>query len=199
MHSTSRSLRLQPVGPPPDGGGPQLDDPVGRGGGGCPEAKVDPPATRSRRLGLLAVGLVALLLAAGVLGRELWPSPEKGVDIRAGTTAVTAKAMAARYGIDVTLIGVSAAGGLVDFRYQVVDPDKANPIIHDIDLFPKLVEENTGATLVMRSLPHNHKKELEFGGSYFFLLPNANNALHEGSRVTLVIGDARLEHIRVRG
>jgi hypothetical protein len=159
----------------------------------------DPPATHSRRLGLLVLGLIALLLVLGALARELWPRPERGVDVRTGTTAVTAKGMAARRGIDVTLIGLTAAGGLVDFRYQVVDPDKANPMIHDLGLFPKVIEESTGATLAMRSLPHNHKKELEFGGTYFFLLPNAHNALHRGSRVTLVIGDARLEHIVVKG
>ena len=187
MPSISRRLRLQPAGAQPSDAG---------GGSG---ASLDPPATRSRRFGLLVLGLVALLLASGLLARELWPGPGHGADIRAGTTAVTAKGMAARYGIDVTLIAVSAAGGLIDFRYQVVDPDKANPVIHDIDLFPKLIEESTGATLAIRSLPHNHKKELEFGGSYFFLLPNANNAFHQGSRATLVIGDARLEHIAVRG
>ena len=63
--------------------------------------------------------------------------------------------MAARYGIDITLIGVTAAGGLIEFRYQVVDPDKANPIIHDLRLCPKLVVEDTGATLALRSLPHS--------------------------------------------
>ncbi len=146
---------------------------------------------------MLVLGLIGLLLLLGASAKALWP--EKGVDIREGTTLVTAKGMAARHGIDVTLIGVTAAGGLVDFRYQVVDPDKATPVVHDLDLFPKLIEERTGAMLAMRSLPHNHKRELEFGGTYFFLLPNAHNALHPGSRVTLVIGDARLEHIVVKG
>ena len=39
--------------------------------------------------------------------------------------------MAARYGIDVTLVAVTAAGGLIEFRYQVVDPDKADRVVHD--------------------------------------------------------------------
>ena len=143
----------------------------------------------------MALSLVALvvLLVGGVSGKALWP--DRKADIRDGTTLVTANGMAARYGINVTLIGVTAGGGLIDFRYQVVDPDKANPIIHDLDLFPKLIVEGTGATIGIRSLPHNHKRELQLGGTYFFLLPNANNAIHRGSRVTLVIGDARLEHI----
>jgi hypothetical protein len=133
----------------------------------------------------------------GGLARVWWPEPK--VDVRAGTTLVTAEGMAARYGIDITLVAVSAAGGLVDFRYQVVDPDKADAVIHDVDLYPKLIVEDTGKTLIMRSLPHNHGATLQLGGTYFFLLANANNAVRPGSRVTLVIGDARLEHVVVQG
>jgi hypothetical protein len=153
---------------------------------------------RPHRPRLIAVGLAALLLAvAGVSAWVLWP--ERKADIRAGTTLVDAKGMAARYGINVKLIGVTAAGGLIDFRYQVVDPDKANPILHTRSLLPKLIVEDTGATLAMRSIPHNHGKELELGGTYFFLLANAHNAIQAGSPVTLVIGDARLEHIVAEG
>jgi hypothetical protein len=143
----------------------------------------------------VALGIAAALAAIGwTSANALWPG-ERKVDIRAGTTLVTTKGMAARYGIDFKLLGVTAAGGLIDLRYQVVDPDKANPLIHDPALLPKLIVEDTGATIGLRSLPHNHKRELELGGNYFFLLANAHNAIHRGSRVTLVIGKARLEHL----
>ncbi|MFN0282855.1 MAG: hypothetical protein ACKVZ6_12905 [Kineosporiaceae bacterium] len=156
----------------------------------------DPREKRPRRRRLIVLGLVVLLLIGALAARAWWP--ERKVDVRAGTTLVTGEGMAARYGITITLIGVTAAGGLVDFRYQVVDPDKANAIIHDLDLFPKLVVEDSGATLALRSLPHNHGKVLELGGTYFFLLPNAHNAIHRGSMLTVVIGGARLEHVVVR-
>ncbi|MDH3294208.1 MAG: hypothetical protein OER95_07790 [Acidimicrobiia bacterium] len=162
-----------------------------------PDVSGDLPERRSRRPRLMAIGLIALLLVGGVAAKAFWP--EKKVDVRAGTTLVTAEGMAARYGINVTLIGVTAAGGLIDFRYQVVDPDKANPIIHDVGLLPKLVVEDTGATLALTSLPHHSGTELELGGTYFFLFANANNAISRGALVTLVIGDARLEHIVAQG
>ncbi|MEO8328862.1 MAG: hypothetical protein ABI586_02545, partial [Candidatus Nanopelagicales bacterium] len=144
-----------------------------------------------------ALGLV-IVLVVGLVGVWLL-RPGRPADVRSGTDLVTTQGLAARYGIDVTLIGVTAAGGMVDFRYQVVDPDKADQVVHDLALFPKLVEEDTGATLVMRSLPHSHNQQLELGGNYFFLLPNASNALHPGSSVTLVIGDVRVEHVIVQG
>jgi hypothetical protein len=162
-----------------------------------PEVRPDPPRERPRRSRLVVIGLVALLLI-GAVGARAWWSHRKA-DIRAGTTLVDAQGMAALYGIDIKLIAVTAAGGLIDFRYQVTDPDKANAIIHDLNLFPKLIVEDTGETLALRSLPHSHKAMLELGGSYFFLLPNAHNAVHPGTLLTLVIGDARLEHYVVQG
>lgn len=161
-----------------------------------PEAGGDRSEKPSRRR-LIAIGLVALLLVGGVAARAWWP--ERKADIRDGTTLVTAEGLAARYGINITLIGVTAAGGLIDFRYQVVDPDKANAVIHDLDLYPVLIVEDTGETLGLRSLPHSHGAVLELGGTYFFLLPNANNAVHPGSMLTLVMGDVRLEHVVVQG
>ena len=107
--------------------------------------------------------------------------------------------MAARYGIDVTLVAVTAAGGLIELRYQVVDPDKADRVVHDRALAPALVVEGTGQTLVMAAPPHHHGAELQLGGTYFFLMANARNAIHRGDEVTLVIGDARLEHITAQG
>ena len=155
-----------------------------------------PGPRRGPRIATLVALALLLLVVAGVTAFALWP--ERKADVRAGTTLVSAEEMAARYGIDVNLVGVTAAGGLIEFRYQVMDPDRADRMIADPDLLPVLVVEDTGETLVI-STPHHHSAELELGGTYFFLVANAHNALREGSLVTLVIGDARVEHIQVQG
>ena len=145
----------------------------------------------------MAIVVAALLLAGGGAARAWWPDQKP--DVRAGTTLVTAAGMAARYGIEVNLIGVSAAGGLVEFRYQVVDPDKADAMVHDPKLFPIVVVEESGATMAIPR-PHQHAGAgLELGGTYFFMFANAHNAIHKGSLLTLVMGDARLEHIVAQG
>lgn len=161
------------------------------------EAGAELPETKSRLPQLVALGLVALLLLGFAAVRALWPEPS--VDVLSGTTPVTAEEMAAQYGINVTLIGVTAAGGLIDFRYQVVDPIKADPMLHDLEALPKLVVEDTGEALTFSALPHRHATELELGGSYFFLMGNTNNAIHPGSLVTVVIGEHRLEHFVAQG
>jgi hypothetical protein len=157
----------------------------------------DAPENGSNRRRVWIAALAVLLVLGGLAARAWVGGPQ--VDVRDGTTLVDAQGMAANYGIEVTLVGTSAAGGLIDFRYQVVDPDKANPIIHDTELLPKLIVEDTGETLSLASLPHSHGTELELGGTYFFLMANANNAVHRGSLVTVVIGDVRLEHIVAQG
>lgn len=143
------------------------------------------------------VGAVLVLLVAGAVARAT--GGEDKVDVRDGTTAVTAAELAGRYGIDLSLLAVTAAGGMIDLRFQVVDPDKANGVIHDTSLLPILVVEESGATLAMSALPHSHNTRLELGGTYFFHMANAHSAVQPGSHVTLVIGDARLEHVKVQG
>ena len=167
--------------------------------GGATDHALDlvPPERRSLRRRWLAIGLVAAILIGALAVGAGWT--DQKVDVRAGTSLVDGDGLAARYGIDITLIGVTAAGGMIDFRYQVVDPDKANALIHDLTLYPKLIVEDTGETLILRSLPHNHGVDLKLGGTYFFLLANARNAIHAGSRLTVVMGDARLEHLIVQG
>jgi hypothetical protein len=140
--------------------------------------------------------VIGLLLLAVLAVRAQLAGP---ADARDGTTAVDRDGMAASHGIDVTMVAVTAAGGLVDLRYQVVDVDKASAILHDDSLSPILVEEDSGATLRMSHPPGHHGAELRLGGSYFFLMANANTALRPGAKVTLVIGDSRLEHITVQG
>ncbi len=153
-----------------------------------------PPSVRPRRRRrLVAAGLVL----AVVLGTTWWA--QRQADVRTGTDAVTVEELAGRYGVDVNLIAVTARGGLIELRYQVVDPDKATRILHDENLAPTMVAEDTGATLRMAAPPHKRGAELRMGGEYFFLIANTRSALHKGSLVTLVIGDARIEHLTVQG
>ncbi|WP_421741689.1 hypothetical protein [Cellulomonas sp.] len=161
-----------------------------------PEVGTEPPPARPRRRRWIAAGVIGLLL----VGAGAWRLAERepAADVRAETVAVSADGLAARFGIRVDLIAVTAAGGLVEFRYQVVDPDKAIAMIHDTKMRPVLVVEDTGQTLVLAS-PHRHSADLQLGGTYYFLIANAHNALQDGTSVTLVIGDARVEHLEVEG
>ncbi|MGD9958242.1 hypothetical protein [Nocardioides sp.] len=160
----------------------------------APAPPEDAPAPRRRRRRWMAI--LAAILALG-LSLMWWTS--RAEDVRDGTELQTMQGLSATQGIVVDLIAVTAANGLVEFRFQVVDPDKATRILHETDLAPTLVDEATGATLRMSSPPHKHGGELRLGGTYFFLMANSHNTLHQGSLVTLVMGDSRVEHLAVQG
>jgi hypothetical protein len=157
----------------------------------------EPTARRPRRWRLIALGVALALVIAGVTAHAVWP--ERKADIRDGTTLVSLDGLAADHGIKVTLIAVSASGGMIDFRFQVIDPSKANVVMHDQSLYPKFIVEDTGETLLMRTLVHHHIADLVAGRTYFFLLANANNAVHAGTQLTLVMGNDRVEHIAAQG
>ena len=139
-----------------------------------------------------AVVVIVLLVLAGLGLKVATAHPD---DVRDNTQLVDVQGMADRAGVRITLLGLVAQGGMIQFRYQVVDPDKASSLLDDPKLRPILVVEDTGETIVLSSRPHKHGSDVNLGGTYFFMLANAHNAVHEGTKLTVVIGDARIEHL----
>lgn len=108
-------------------------------------------------------------------------------------------AMAERFGIEVVALHLSSAGTMVDFRYRVLDPAKAAALLHK-GAKPYLLDAVTGRRLTVPSpayvgplrqtavAPQRDK-------IYFILFGNGGRLLKTGSRVTLVLGDARAEDL----
>ena len=98
------------------------------------------------------------------------------------------------YGIRVTLVAITAAGGLVDLRFTVLDREKAAHILHDAAAMPELFVESSGAVL---SAPKAmaHKLTLLDGATYFLLYPNSGGAIQAGTGVSVVIDGIRLAPI----
>ncbi len=102
-----------------------------------------------------------------------------------------------KYGLQVSLIAVTAAGGKIDFRLKVLDAAKAQNLFKDKKNFPVLLTEN-GSVM---QIPEEEKPEnLAFGdnSNLLLLFPNSNGSIHAGSAVTLRFGDASLEPIKVK-
>jgi hypothetical protein len=107
----------------------------------------------------------------------------------------TIDAIADRLGIRITKVVVTADGGLVDLRYQVIDPDKAVFLFDNLDVVPKVIAEN-GEVIHLESLPHRH--DVYPGLAYFILYRNSKNSVQPGSQVTVVVGDdLRLDNVAV--
>ena len=89
----------------------------------------------------------------------------------------------------------------LDFRFKVIDPDKAQPLLMR-KVKPYLVDEATGQKTVVPvgetvgTLRQTTQKPVA-GRIYFIFFGNPGNTVKPGSKVTIVIGDFKAEHIEV--
>ncbi|TKJ30223.1 MAG: hypothetical protein CEE40_05525 [Chloroflexi bacterium B3_Chlor] len=142
-----------------------------------------------RRLLLLAI--IVLMAAAAPLALSACGATRQAPQTPV-QSASSAAAVEERFGIRVTLLGVTADGGLIDLRFQVVDADKAATMLEPGNL-PVLIAEDSGVELKLS--PRSDVAHLEAGRVYYLLYPNAQNAIKPGTKVTVVMGGLRLEHL----
>ena len=100
-------------------------------------------------------------------------------------------------GVRITHVAITGQGGLIDFRYQVIDPDKA-VIVHDADKPPTLVAEANGQVIDRPWMQHGHSGKLNPGATYYLILVNPKGGVKSGDSVSVIIGDFRLEHLIVK-
>jgi hypothetical protein len=89
---------------------------------------------------------------------------------------------------------------MLDLRYQVIDPDKALPLIESENQNPAdqppvvLIAEDSAARLdAIALMPPKH--DLATGRTYFLLFHNSGDAIKRGRPVTIAVGELRLEHV----
>jgi hypothetical protein len=172
-----------------------------------PSAPATPPAQRrlgTRRARVLgaSTGVLATLVVAGLV---LWlpnrsSGDTKGADAGvAWERPVTGTAgLAERSGVKLTQVAVTGGGGLIDLRYQVLDPDRANSL-HAKQTPPALVDERTGLLVNQLLMKHGvHQGPLKLGVTYYLVFNNPGNWVRRGSMVTVLLGNAQIQHVVVR-
>jgi hypothetical protein len=107
----------------------------------------------------------------------------------------------AEWGIRVVSLRQTANGHLLDFRYRVVDPEKAATLLRREEK-PFLIDEATGKRFPVPQMPkigalRQSSIAPEAGKVYFILFKNPFGLLKSGSRVTVVIGKFKAEHLVV--
>jgi hypothetical protein len=132
-----------------------------------------------------------ILLPLAVISALTLPATAPTRAAEAATARVVdAAALEAEFGIRVTLVAVTADGGLVDLRFAVVDQAKASHLLHDSASMPALFVERSGR-LLTASHPLAHKMTIVDGASYFLFYANSGGAIQDGTAVSVVIDDVR--------
>ena len=110
----------------------------------------------------------------------------------------------ADWGIKVEGLRLSAAGSMLDFRYRVLDAQKAAPIL-DGKTQPYLLDEAHGAKLGVPDTPvlgrmrqTSRNNNIKTDRTYFIMFGNPGKALQSGDKVTLLLGTVKMTDLLVQ-
>lgn len=137
-----------------------------------------------------------LLILVWGFGGVTWGEQPKNIDTAASET------LRENWGIEIASLRMSAGGQLLDFRYKVVDPDKAAPLAK-AEWKPYLLDQTTGKRLKVPSMPklgslRQTAVKLTPGLIYYIIFSNRMQEVKSGSKVTIVVGDCRIENLTVQ-
>jgi len=151
-------------------------------------------AVRRRPRTLPLLGLVTVIAAVALGWTMNW----------FGSTSMSPSAAELReaWGIEILGMRTSAAGYMLDYRFRVKDVEKAAPLL-DRTTPAYVVVEKSGARLGVPNPPTTGRlrASAKFGQkdrNYFIFFGNPGHYVKVGDRVSVVIGDFKVQHLVVQ-
>ncbi len=140
---------------------------------------------------LVPLAVLVIVMVLGILAYRAFAKPQIPL-LLAGKELVSPSVLEERAGFRVTLIAVTAAGGMVDLRFKITDVEKATKVLQDSKLVPYLVVAESNASL--KPGPETLQgAKLENGIVYYILYGNTGDLVKPGTPVSVVVGDWVLE------
>ena len=135
-----------------------------------------------------SIALQLVLIASAVL---ISGCVSTAADAPQPAAAEVAPSLADQWGIEVVALRLTGADYMLDFRYKVLDPDKAAELFERANK-PVLIHNETGARLEVprpaKTGPLRPTNPPQVGRTYFMLFSNPG-VVHAGDEVTIEIGD----------
>ncbi len=105
-----------------------------------------------------------------------------------------------KWGIKIKSVRVSAAGYMLVFRYQVINPEKAL-LLFERQNKPYLIDQATGTKLAVPRTKIGPLRQTSVkpiaGRDYSILFGNQRGLVKPGDKVNIIIGDFKVEDITV--
>ncbi len=105
-----------------------------------------------------------------------------------------------RWGVRPVALRLVGADHFIDFRYRIIDPDKAAELLSRNNK-PYLIDEDSGKvhTVPLTKLGPMRASAVKAKAdrNYVVIFGNTKKIIKKGSMVTVVIGDFRVEHMQV--
>jgi hypothetical protein len=107
---------------------------------------------------------------------------------------------ARRYGVDHLQVRSTASGNSLEFRYHVLDVEKAK-VLSDKRVVPSLIDVQTGNRLAVPTMEKigtlRQTATPELGREYWMVFSNPGKMVKPGQRVDIVIGTFRVSGLMV--
>ncbi|MDX9786295.1 MAG: hypothetical protein RBT11_05955 [Desulfobacterales bacterium] len=143
--------------------------------------------------------LVPLVIFLAILSLPLSECAATSKKQAAKEAAIT-ESMKETWGIQITGMRLTSSGFMLDFRYRVVDAQKAAPLF-DRKTKPYLIHQETGAKFIVpappKTGPLRSSNEPKEGYVYWMFFGNPGGYVKSGDKVTVVIGNFKAENLIV--
>lgn len=117
-----------------------------------------------------------------------------------GSEEKSASKLNENWGIEITRLHITASGYMIDFRYRVLDAVKAKELFNR-QKKPYLIDQATGKVMAVPNIgkvgPLRNSNMPKEGKIYWMFFDNMMGLIKPGSKVTVVIGDFRVEDLVV--
>jgi hypothetical protein len=148
----------------------------------------------------IALYLMALMLAvpvsAGVTAKNEASQPAVKREIPGHKTY-----MKRTWGVEVLWVREASAGYMLEFRYKVLDAEKAKPLFVR-QTKPELIDEKTGGRIGVPApakIGALRNSDMPVGGkTYWMFFANPGRSIKPGDAVSIQIGDYLQEHLIVK-
>ena len=161
--------------------------------------------TKLSNIAFMGIGkaLAVTLLLSGALTLSAPIVADASVSEKTGfiqQTKEQKQALSEKWGIELVAMRSTAAGHMVDFRYRVLDAEKAAPLFKR-QTKPYLIHQASGKVL---AVPNTAKlgslrksNTPQNGRTYWMFFGNHHRLVQSGDKVTVAIGDFRAADIEV--
>ncbi|MES9939519.1 MAG: hypothetical protein ABW104_03400 [Candidatus Thiodiazotropha sp. 6PLUC2] len=135
---------------------------------------------------------------------DTWRPPvAKAVTLKPVVDKEMAKHIAEKWGVELVSLRLTAAGYMIDFRFRVLDVEKAN-VFFDNRFKPLLVVKRSNAKLPIPMAAKvgafrttNRGKNIKPDKTYYMVFANPDAHVKSGEKVTMVIGDFKAANLTV--
>ena len=158
---------------------------------------------------------IGVILAVGIAALGFWlttvfrgnlepvvaasppPEPTEVVPLALQREVVTEDGLVEKSGVKLVYVAITGGGGLIDLRFQVIDPDKASAV-HEEETPPTIVDETTGLVVSELLMGHAHTAPFTAGQTYYLIFENPGNIVQSGDKVSVLLGNAEVDHVIVK-